>query len=59
MPWPQLFEPTRPGWHPLAEQYGLERLPTMFLIDRKGVVRSVSAETNYKDMIPKLLDEQP
>ena len=57
MPWPQLFEPSKPGWHPLADQYGIERLPTMFLIDRKGVVRSVTAHEDYKSMIPKLLAE--
>jgi thiol-disulfide isomerase/thioredoxin len=43
MPWPQLFEPGKPGSHPLVGEYGIDAIPTMFLIDRKGVVRSVNA----------------
>lgn len=57
MPWPQLFEPGKPGWHPLAEEFGIDGIPTMFLIDKKGVVRSVTARENYKELIPKLLAE--
>lgn len=57
MPWPHLFEPSKPGWHPLAEQFGIESIPTMFLIDKKGVVRSVTARENYKELVPKLLAE--
>lgn len=57
MPWPQLFDPSKPGWHPLAEQYGINAVPAMFLIDRKGVLRSVEARANYQTMIPKLLAE--
>ena len=58
MTWPQLFEPGKPGMHPLAAEYGIEALPTMFLIDRKGVVRSVNAGATYKELIPKLLAEK-
>lgn len=57
MPWPNLFDPSKPGWHPLAEQFGIEGIPTMFLIDKKGVVRSVTARENYKELVPKLLAE--
>ena len=58
MPWPQLFDPATAGWHPLATQYGIHGIPTMFLIDKKGVVRSVSARENFEEMIPKLLEEK-
>jgi len=57
MPWPQLFDPQKPGLHALAEQYGINSIPTMFLIDRKGIVRSVNAEENFEEMVPKLLAE--
>jgi len=57
MPWPQLFDPQKPGLHALAEAYGINSIPTMFLIDRKGIVRSVNAEENFEEMIPKLLSE--
>ncbi|HSU69356.1 MAG TPA: TlpA disulfide reductase family protein [Tepidisphaeraceae bacterium] len=57
MPWPQLFDVKKPGWHPLATSYGIEGIPTMFLIDKKGVLRSVTARENFEEMIPKLLAE--
>ena len=58
MPWPQLFDKNKPGWHPLATEYGISGIPTMFLIDRKGVLRSVTARENFEEMIPKLLEEK-
>jgi peroxiredoxin len=58
MTWPQLFEPGKPGQHPLLGEYGIDALPAMFLIDRKGVVRSVNAREQYKEMVPKLLAEK-
>ena len=68
LPWPQLFDPAAaaaanadpegPPLHPLARQWGVYRLPTMFLIDRKGVLRSVEATDDYEEMIPKLLAEK-
>jgi len=58
MPWPQLFDATQPGWHPLAKQFGIQGIPTMFLIDKKGVLRSVTARENFETQIPKLLEEK-
>jgi thiol-disulfide isomerase/thioredoxin len=58
MPWPQLFDVKNPGWHPLATSYGIDGIPTMFLIDKMGVVRSVTARENFEEMIPKLLAEK-
>jgi len=58
MPWPQLFDAKQPGWHPLAKDYGIMGIPTMFLIDKKGVLRTVTARENFEEMIPKLLAEQ-
>jgi thiol-disulfide isomerase/thioredoxin len=64
--WPQLFDakaaaenadPEGPPLHPLARQWGV-RLPAMFLIDRKGVLRSVEAFRDYEEMIPKLIAEK-
>jgi thiol-disulfide isomerase/thioredoxin len=57
MPWPQLFDASNPGWHALAKSFGIDGIPTMFLIDKKGVVRSISARENFETMIPKLLAE--
>lgn len=58
MKWPQLFDAKNPGWHPLAEKYGVKGIPTMFLIDRKGILRSVTARADMETMIPKLLEEK-
>lgn len=58
MPWPQLFDPNNPGVHAVAREFGVATLPTMFLIDKKGKVRSVKAQQeNLEELIPKLLAE--
>ena len=56
--WPQLYNLASPDRPLLREQFGIESLPVMFLIDRKGIVRSVNGFANYKELIPKLLAEQ-
>jgi len=60
MPWPQLFdakENPKLQWNPLAKQWGINGIPTMFLIDKKGTLRSVEARENFETEIPKLLAE--
>ena len=58
MPWPQLFEPGQAGWHPFATKLGINAIPTMFLIDRNGIVRSVEARIDYEKRVPELLKEK-
>jgi thiol-disulfide isomerase/thioredoxin len=61
IPWPQLFDKEKnpkEEWSPVATEWGVTRIPTMFLIDRKGVLRSINAEENYEKEIPKLLEEK-
>jgi thiol-disulfide isomerase/thioredoxin len=58
MPWPQLFDASQPGWHALASQYGINQIPAMFLIDRKGVLRSAEAHDRLDQLVPELLKEQ-
>ena len=60
MPWPQLFDSAaaaKQEWNPITTGFGIDGIPVMFLIDKKGVVRSVSARENFEQMIPKLLEE--
>ena len=57
MPWPQLFDATQPGWHALASQYNINAIPAMFLIDKKGVLRSAEARDVYAKLVPELLKE--
>jgi thiol-disulfide isomerase/thioredoxin len=60
MPWPQLFdakENPKLQWNPIAKEWGINGIPTMFLIDKKGVLRSVEARKDFEEQIPKLLAE--
>ncbi len=59
MPWPQLFDANAPagGFNPITSGFGIVGIPTMFLIDKKGVCRTVDARDNMETMIPKLLAE--
>lgn len=61
MPWPQLYdakENPKTRWNPLAKEWGINGIPTMFLIDKKGILRSVDAREDFEKEIPKLLDEK-
>ncbi len=61
MPWPQLFDQdaaARGDWHPVTTGFGIEGIPTMFLIDKKGVCRSIEARQNFEELIPQLLAEK-
>jgi thiol-disulfide isomerase/thioredoxin len=58
-PWAQLFDPQTAAtrMHPLCAQFGISELPAMFIIDKQGILRSVSGWKEMDDMIPKLLAE--
>jgi thiol-disulfide isomerase/thioredoxin len=55
--WPQLFEPGQKGFHPLAEAMGVTAIPRLFLVDKKGVLRSVDAHDKLDELIVRLLAE--
>ena len=60
LPWPQLFDADAGGndaWNPLTLSFGINGIPVMFLIDKKGVCRTVSAREDFETLIPKLLAE--
>ena len=57
--WPHLFEEGQEVMHPISERLGMVAIPTMFLIDREGILRSVSAREDYQERIPELLAEEP
>ena len=60
MPWPELFDAEAADnqkWNSITLGQGINGIPTMFLIDKKGIVRTVSARENMEEMIPKLLSE--
>lgn len=60
MPWPELFNPAAAAdqqWNPITLSYGINGIPAQFLIDRKGILRSVTARQDMDTLIPKLLAE--
>jgi thiol-disulfide isomerase/thioredoxin len=60
MPWPQLFDPKAAAaqqWNPITTGFGIQGIPTMFLIDKQGILKSVEAREDFEVEIPKLLAE--
>jgi thiol-disulfide isomerase/thioredoxin len=49
--WTQIYEDKSP----LADRFGIEAIPTVFIIDRDGILRSTEARGKLDVMIPKLL----
>ena len=58
MPWPELFDDKATGWNPITLSYGIQSIPTMFLIDKKGILRTVEARSEMEKLIPQLLAEK-
>jgi thiol-disulfide isomerase/thioredoxin len=60
IPWQQLYDAdagSKENWNPITLGFGIEGIPMMFLIDKKGTIRSVEARQNMEELIPKLLAE--
>ena len=59
MPWLQLRElsQSQENWHPLAKQWHVDGIPTMFLIDRQGILRYIDAREDTATKIAQLLAE--
>ena len=54
MPWPQCFEE---GDNSFAVEFGIESIPTMWLVDKKGALRDLNARDNLAAKVEKLLAE--
>jgi thiol-disulfide isomerase/thioredoxin len=57
MPWPELFHAGN-GWHPLTKKFGINGIPTMYVVDRNGLLRSVEGREQMETLVPQLLDEK-
>jgi thiol-disulfide isomerase/thioredoxin len=56
MDWPQYFD----GLHwqnKIARQFGIDALPAMWLVDKKGIVRDVNGDADLSSKVTKLLAE--
>jgi len=56
MPWPQYFDPA--GWeNKFGKQFGIEQIPTMWLLDKSGKLRDIDATEDLAPKVEKLLAE--
>jgi peroxiredoxin len=54
--WPQYFDGK--GWqNQLGRQYGIHGIPTMWLVDKKGVLRDLKANGLLEEKVEQLLEE--
>ncbi len=57
MPWPQYFDGQ--GWgNKYGQEFGISAIPTMWLIDKKGVLRDMNARANLEQKVRDLLKEE-
>jgi thiol-disulfide isomerase/thioredoxin len=57
MPWPQYFDGK--GWgNKFGQEFGINSIPAMWLIDKKGVLRDQNARANLTEKVEKLLVEK-
>ena len=56
IPWTQLYTPPdSSGRHPLNTTYNVDWIPTVFILDQEGIVRSIHGHTDMSELVPKLL----
>jgi peroxiredoxin len=56
IPWPQYFD-EQGQLNRFAVEFDVGGIPTMWLLDRKGVLRDLNAANNLAEKIQKLLNE--
>jgi thiol-disulfide isomerase/thioredoxin len=57
MTWPQSFDGKK--WEgPLVKRFGIMSIPTVWLIDKRGVLRDLNARGNLAERVEKLLQEK-
>ena len=56
MTWPHYFEGNGDG-NKYGEEFGISSIPTMWLVDKKGVLRELNARENLVAKVEKLLAE--
>jgi thiol-disulfide isomerase/thioredoxin len=56
IPWPQYFDGQQ-AQNKFGVQYAIEEIPTMWLLDKKGILCDTHARNNLEDRVEKLLAE--
>jgi len=57
MTWPQHFD-GQGTENKFAQEFGVALIPTMWLVDKEGVLRNLDARTNLRQKVEKLLAEK-
>jgi thiol-disulfide isomerase/thioredoxin len=60
LPWRELYDPAAAAdgqYNKITVGLGIQDLPMMLLIDKKGILRAVDHRPNLEELIPKLLAE--
>jgi thiol-disulfide isomerase/thioredoxin len=57
MTWPQHFDEANAG-KKFSEEFGVSTIPTMWLVDKKGILREINARTDLAGKVEKLLAEK-
>ena len=56
LPWPQFFDGG--GWqNAINKQFGIRAIPTMYLVDKNGILRDENARQNLAEKVRALLKE--
>jgi hypothetical protein len=56
MKWPQYFDGKVWG-NEYGQKYGINGIPSMWLVDKKGNLRDMNARGAVEEMVAKLLEE--
>ncbi|MGV3771749.1 MAG: TlpA family protein disulfide reductase, partial [Verrucomicrobiales bacterium] len=56
MAWPQYFDKAGPVSY--MEEFGIEAIPTMWLVDKKGIIRETEARQDLEAKVKALLAEK-
>jgi thiol-disulfide isomerase/thioredoxin len=57
MTWPQFFDGK--GWaNEFGRRFGIDSIPAMWLVDKKGIVRDLEAREDLEEKVTKLLAEE-
>jgi thiol-disulfide isomerase/thioredoxin len=58
MTWPQYFDGKQ--WNnEFGKQFGIQSIPSMWLVDKKGTLRDINGREGLADKVEKLLAENP
>lgn len=57
LPWPQYYDGK--GWsNEIAQQFSVTSVPTMWLVDKQGIVRDINARVDLAAKVEKFLSEE-